>query len=466
MNTKEIEKAIKFIMQDLEHRELSLDVNADVPLGSMLASCINTHMEVDIETMINDRSSNGDYYDELEHLVHNVTNSVTSTIKQARQYINPLRKELLDKIEQELDALGSNNTTPDIVAVKYPTIMLNDTIKKLLDNTETGISKNIPDGLLSILNELIRTISHQDLIELRKTGIRSLDKEVEEFTSGWLPANGSELTTVNASFLSLPMTLTSFLIVNGLLNERLVDKTGYITTEQRNVTALLILRNNLINRLHNLINVWDNEIANKTLLFWNKYLFSSDMRTKDVIYVHDKRYSKWLTEGGTPEALIGLHISVGNSVFNLQNNTDLINNVDKYVKIYEKQNVINKVTTDKHKTMVINKTCFKFVMDKLTDKLSELDLSISELRTKQLEVKEILRESYRCGSNLDTHVLKLITDIFTDNKDIWTMLTRVDDTLEVDNKGMDVQVALVHSVTTLIANWLYSQIEVVSLNEH
>ena len=405
-------------------------------------------------------STIGIHCEEEEILANKAAKIMGNIINIAKNTIIPHCNEVLRRIEEKeaQSKLAEVNLLGNIKMVAVPKLF-SDVMFLDLIKDYTDIKPRPFNNLLSILYKIEQKTDNDLIRDIIKTNIANVDIKVEAFLNGYdffnlLVDLRSSRSVTDVSSLTLKGAIYLFLLLNGIQNSQSdiitailnEDETKYLVSSIRASCAGSINRN--IKKITDCISKGD--LLVRTNLFSN-YVIEDPSYRQNTLVVYEENFKKWVSKNnGSPEAALGFLSEYG-GVSSISAESDLKNNAEKYVGVYE-----NKLKYAKTKGILEN---VKVVKEAINCYLDDL------VRNEEPENKAVLRNrinkamehEYAGKSELKHYILKVLCRVFVDGDDVHKLLIEMDSLL-TSERDMTSEEALYIGSIRLIGRWVARQI--------
>jgi hypothetical protein len=167
------------------------------------------------------------------------------------------------------------------------------------------------------------------------------------------------------------------------------------------------------------------------------------------VYVIDEKYSRWVDKGGSLEAVIGHMYNAKTSGLNIG---DLINNPDKYAKIFERAEKINEGISRNMSSQEIERLVKAELLGYAVR--NEQDTAQRTLHSQSIHAWFKDNRLYANESCRD-FILRAVCDLFGKPYDAKLILTEMEAFLnKPENEAMSLNDAAVFAVTRMLGRWM------------
>ena len=336
------------IAEELAKKKKTISPKVGTPISLLCASTFipNTSEVKDRETYGENLRIMEEFNRDKEDRISthtDVTNSTVDAIAPGirnqlhvfRNVVNPTIKDLLDKINYDLQNISNQPiSTMEVIEWDLPTPYYNDKLEDLS-------SRYSEHGTVEVnLTDIAELPSSTEILELFTTGISSLDDDINKWLAGmdenYLPNLWKKVFMSSESLLRV-MLDKDLGQANALATYLMAEK--LVTHEPLN--CFKVNRATFTSRLGAIRDfagkyVFNNIKKNKEQIEKNVLIINI---IKDKTYVHSVVYNEWLNNGGSVEILLGNMLSNNRITYGkllLDNAQSLINKWNSYYAI-EKQ---------------------------------------------------------------------------------------------------------------------------------
>jgi hypothetical protein len=395
----------------------------------------------------------------MERLVNLAADIVTSNLELARNRINPIIKTVVEDATRYADAKARGGLSPMTILTYHFPLPYNNPILAELVSRYGEMGNN--DMKLGIV---FPKMSAATIREKAKTGVSRLDDDVQTWlgsvTDDQIEAiynsifgDGSQ--TLNDAFADVNTrpgrALLTYLLAKRFvddipegLNVNLDDYRLYVTSLMAQAGVQIV---NSIRRRS------DNDKMNYMVMDYPRY-FGSDGIPEGVVTVNGDVYKRWITAGGTPEAIFGaIYRSAENKSYG-----GLLADRDEHVGNWRKAMNLLKSKADADR--------FGFFLEgmreALVKQIGELpeDLRCCETSTYKKRLVEHLVKVKEGGKDVPWAIArKLVCRIFFPHTEAERVLWAIADETK-NNPEMDVREAALLATIGIVSDWVMDQVRI------
>ncbi len=445
IKANELNDVIKFA-----NKKLSLVPGSHI--GELVSTLKSFNETGSDESIINQSvipgSTTGTHSEIEDRIVNKLSKIMGNIINAAKNEVNPHCRAIIDLIDlhRKERALESIGLLGSIEQVEMPKLFLNEMFIELISpykDNNIEVIKNI-DGFMKPLKE---DFSLEEIRMLLTTDSAGLDTQANDYinlTLSDLDMYSFDYYTINPADYDIPRAVLLFLVLTGLINEKL-DKASAIMANGVNKLAILELRGAMAGKIYRYIEQLDNAIKNGEII-------SRDTKSNvlKIYKVNGVNYRKWINEnGGSPEAVLG-YFATNMNIFSTHGDLSLRNEPAKYCDLYT--NRINHLKTVDLIDDVA--TVRKTTRDYMTNLFSQLtDINKTEYHNR---LSTVMDSEFHHANNLHHYVIKVVSLTLTNSKDVCNFLLNIDNILsEMDTPNMKYAVYI--ACIRLIAGWITTQ---------
>lgn len=411
----------------------------------------------------NPNSVDGDYQTAKSTIAKNIARVLNNALYVARNKINPIVSSIIEQIniekQKENDiTLASGLYDRDIVTVAYPNVLTDPMFLSIIDESSSGLSSYKQSEFDDIMSPLRNMFTTDEIKYLMTTGSTELDSQILGLLGKNYDFNKFKVLDSYLFDSNLWELIGVFFILYGISNNRL-EKVEFFTSNSNNKRVLDYAIRYVASMIRSLMNTWMTGINSGNIIIFNSklkpyHLFNS-IGKSESIFTNEVPYTKWLNEkGGTPEAIYGFCYSLKN------NNSSspvyesyLIDNPEKFVKVYNDKLNINKGLIADNINKAINNATLNVIQKTINDELDEL--------TKSTYIKNYMErvKPFEGFTDVHSYIRNAVCDTFTEGDTVKQLLSDTDNYLKnVDSNNIDL--ARRNALMNVIVKWLSKQVTI------
>lgn len=395
-------------------------------------------------------TSLGPYASELESMGKKAAGTLSKVVSIARGTINPICRDILEQIETDSLAVAARESGLDytIRQVEVHTLFTDETFTALLEDYIQAEIQNRDSR--KVLEAISDELSEEEIRGLCATGAVTLDGRVKDYLSKH-PLNYYLDSNLNNVYADQPLNeaISTLLVLNSLLNGGSYKADALLDTDAARADILSI-RNKVGHHVYKLVNRLLVSVGRNDLFADSLLVGGTDIQE---IPVYGKTYRKWLTEGGSPEALIGYASTEGLKAFGVAYKT-LIANPTVYADKYS----IRKRQLDLKLKVLNIQIVHKAIQQELTTEINRLHADLDTRASLQTKVTKALQVTLHVDSNVTDYVRKAVCSVLCEGNTVYELLTTIDNVIASDSE-IDMDTAIYMGVIITTSNWVASQLQ-------
>ena len=462
MFTDKTLKEASILAKDITDRGISLRAKADTPLYSLCSESMppielfkdnkTIFRKLKKLTAIKRQDGVEAHSSLLNDLARGLGESLLSIMSIARNDVNPMVKECLERIEDYVENKSKRNVGISIIPVFQLEILKNGTLDALIEKyTEVELqpvsweTNSWPFFDITFLKESAKNKSKEIDTQVDKLLEETEDDVISaiydhSFRNRNIP---EEVVVYNDSLIDILTFLwcSAWLVklpegVNSNLKELTLNLTN--------------LKSNSARRLNNTMKAFDRKVSQNNFMLQ----MPNEVMAKNQFIVQGEIYNKWLTDGGSPEILIGAFLS--DDLSSITNLTE--DKVKEFMRHYNLDVNIRKQEFDSKKAVMVTEATSDYI-----------DVEIENMKADRTLVRErfnvkVKKYPYKETMDLPRWVRKVLCVSFFPNSSALEALEEIDLIL-TDRPNADPREAATSVAISLIANWINDNIEVSRTNQ-
>jgi hypothetical protein len=332
--------------------------------------------------------------------VCNITNA-------AKNVVQPLVDELFIAVQKarETELIQGSGINRKIVYLAPPNIIYDDQFLGMLEEYKDIIYYN-SKGASAILATVSEKLSTAQLRNIAMTGSPVIDDKLSKVYSDRIFDITVEDST-NPSDVDLTTAIKFFMMLNGIINYRSNEFTNELEDTEFKL-RITFLRDGIGGALYRLCKMFTDDIVRGDIFCANpRFYRGSDLDIGDptAVYVHSATYQKWITTGGSVEALLG-YVFANKERSLLLSITDLFENPTKFVSIYNSQLQTVNIANALNEINVVKKTAHRLLQDHIN---KTFDKSNPELIMYHDRLGHAIEHDYHGPNDLMPYLIKVVS---------------------------------------------------------
>lgn len=455
--------AVRTLSTKLTNGNRVLIPGDNTPLAMLVSACIpamqsESGPQVDLANRLMDASSKPGLdgvvlHDKImEESLSLATEAVRGILNKARNIITPAVKDILADTDKRIAEMALTVNQYNIEAVHLNKVFDNPVLAGITDKF-----MDQPSGRQVANITLFKEQTHEEILELVKTGVQRLDEEVLEMIGGWEP--GRLVEVFNVYFRSMPRKLNiendEELVVALLIVKRVMDNVPDILiadldllsykrtmSEQFAGLAQAVARINLQQ---------ENNLRNLRLIKSMPPSGSYHI----PIRVNGNVYNKWLNGGGTPEVLMG---AVVHGYGSYMTYNYLLEQKDNLLETWRRHERLATSRLDAERITVATKSVRDAVMAYIDDLEGESEkVSASQLKA---SVREwLVNNPLTTNRSLYKYIQLLVCEVLYPDETALRVLNQIDSICEAD-KEISPREAGTLAVIDIVSDWVATMFHV------
>lgn len=374
-------------------------------------------------------------------------------VRQVKNHINPICREIVDGIEQGYAENSAFNVSSmgSIKLVEMPDLFLDPMFMDLVDDF-SGYNGSL-ESTYGSLSELDNVFNDAECKELLLTGSSIIDEKVSRYLSDDGEYHPPDIEGANSH--PLESNVRDFLFLNGVLTGK-IEKSNVLLNDSGILRDLTVLKALIGKRISTIISKYMRAYKGGDIFVTINYLVP---KGHNSVLVHGKAYRKWVQDGaGSPEALLGLSLSLEKGNINMEHERAVMENPARYVGIYENKRKFKEALS---KVELVESTvqAVKYGISAIIR--NDEDLTDAERISLQTKLTQAC-EKYTFNGTVDTlvYVRQVVCAVFTEGETVEQLLAFVDaEMLSMDTP--DQRTAIYMGTIKLVSLWISNQITVI-----
>lgn len=394
---------------------------------------------------------------EKDKQVAQLTELMNSTINYTKNYINVHIQETMKGVEEIQNRVEAETVTGNIrvKAVSKASILDSEYLEMLLGGV---VGKGDPS--LSLSDETVtrawRSASATDIITTMRTASDGFNADLAKFISTYYPGDSIKMLS---------------------LNDNSMVSTGQVETYEKNHDlALFLFLSGLYAGRHpsvsfdslsegdrraikSMINFWGSKVNSRLdfmgMLAKNSKVILKTDAEKDTIYVNKTPYTKWLSEGGTSDALIGYWLSTGKSAS--ATNADIaLANSDRFIKQFNR----NQKLAMSNMQLAVNREAEKYIVRKVISIINDEIKDEAEKKEMVIKANKLYRKmDISAFDSIDDYCRLMVCKTIGKDSDAYEILTTMTDFMK-ENPEATIDEAVLVAASDRLVEVVFGQIQV------
>lgn len=401
--------------------------------------------------------------DLMEAVVERVYTAVSNYLLYTRTTVVPMINEFIEGIRVPLENAGRANTLDlEIVTHNLPLVYTNPRIIE-----EVSRAKDIP-FLNEPLGVGIPTQNYETVQELIKTGVASVDAQVEEMCKKIGP---DKLVTIVNDIFSYPSVSTSLIeylrrgpeypIIAWLVARKHWDKVieGTSITLSQYTDRMVKIRDQAAKQILDALYVFEmDQKAGILIKSYGKPIRFAGRTISSQIVVNQPVYEQWLKSGGDNNALFGSVVS-GNGAIRVE---DIDKNLSQYQEAWQNYMTVNATIESMNRFTA----CKNIVRAEMGDTLAAASHDVAPPQNRQTIMaafeEELAKTKEDDLRDVPNWVMRLITKSIFAHTDAYCILHALHQ-VRMANPKMSADEAADIAGALYVADWISAQFKIVGL---
>lgn len=364
--------------------------------------------------------------------------TIQGSVYRARNVVRPIVNDIYDEVQRTIEQEAKGMLTYTISQVGLPAVFASSSLASLVEDFSSSTPFDAP-----IPRDLSPVLTPEELQKYTKMRVASIDEPMTEIHTknpGLLSELFSDVFRTNEwRWIDDPAAVvTSYVMVRGLLsNITEWDDSG---------------STGLKNHLMSLVGYFGKKVY--LILARNEANFKRGTVltgcVDKVITVNPETYTKWLSEGGSAEVLIG---AVLDGKMNASA-TELNGKTDTYLKAYNHHQTMVKGSVADAKRTIIG----RIVNNHMVRLINETEAFKKNASDYMVRYRKVCTTSVLNTNESYAYILQVVCNTLYENTDAYRILSGIDE-LTTNDETLDARQAATVVIHAMVTEWLLSMTE-------